>query len=321
MRRIRVASEALRIATEPSRQPYVCRSCMAQAARQFHTTPQHHAEVSYYQQLKETVFGKKTPQKTKTKTKWKKDEASTEEKSPEVLREEYLQRKPKILNGVEYEVAKRIDPAKWKDYVPATTWHGLERVGSRKWAKAYADRGEKYEGFVSKKGVNIDKTEELNNLKQQILKILPPSDQQQRDLTKINILQNPELKLSIIRLITQTTGHRLRDPHISKCKTAHDLFLAAQTKPPPKKLKDDPRVQELGASKEIPNVRVHATKRTSVHKETEIGRWKVIEDELKLRGLPVFGTKYPNAKEGVRLREKKVDWKKHGVVKHVAARK
>lgn len=143
MRRVRVASEALRLATEPSRQPYVCRSCMAQAARQFHTTSQRDAEVPFYQRMRETIFGKKTPEKKQKSS----GEASSEEVSPEELREQYLQRKTVTQNGVEYEVARRVDPAKRKDYLQATTWDGLERVGSRKWAKARADQGEKYEGY------------------------------------------------------------------------------------------------------------------------------------------------------------------------------
>ncbi|KXT08108.1 hypothetical protein AC579_9208 [Pseudocercospora musae] len=337
MRRTRVASEALRLATEPSRQPYVCRSCMVQAARHFHTTSQRDAEVPVYRRMRETIFGKKTPEKKREKQvdaeasgeekspeKNREEqvdaEASGEEKSPEELHEEYLQRNTVIQDGVEYEVAKRVDPAKMKDYLQAMTWDGLERVGSRKWAKARADQGEKYEGFVSRKGADVDKKEDIVRLEQRVLEIFHremPSETEQRDLTKIDI-QNPELKLAIVREIIQFTGKRVPDLIISKARTANDLFRAVQAKEPPKKLKDDPRVQELGASEDLPNVRVYATKRTPVHKETEIGRWKVIEDELKLRGLPVFGTNYPHAKEGIRLHEKKVDWRKHGFVKHTA---
>jgi hypothetical protein len=40
----------------------------------------------------------------------------------------------------------------------------------------------------------------------------------------------------------------------------------------------------------LPNVTVHSRKIGPVAKETAIGRWKVIEEELTKRGLPVTGT-------------------------------
>lgn len=40
----------------------------------------------------------------------------------------------------------------------------------------------------------------------------------------------------------------------------------------------------------LPNVRVHSRKVGPIDKEIEIGRWKVIEEELKKRDLPVTGT-------------------------------
>ncbi|EME77386.1 uncharacterized protein MYCFIDRAFT_83316 [Pseudocercospora fijiensis CIRAD86] len=312
---IDLASEALRLATEPSRQPYVCRSCMAQAARQFHTTRQRDAqrEVPYYQRLKDSIFGKKQPEKKK-----KQDDGDVSD--PEAEREEYHTRKTIMQNGVEYEVAQRVDPSKRKDYLPATTWHGLERVGNREWAKARADQGEVYEGFMRETGANLDSEEELLELEKKILETVhreTPSKAGQQDLTKINIT-NPDLKLAIVREVIRFTGKRVPDQIISKARTAEDIFRAVQAKEPPKKLKDDPRVQELGASEKLPNVKVYSQKRTSVHKEMDIGRWKVIEDELKLRNLPVFGTNFPYAKEGVRMHEKKVDWRKHGYVKYKA---
>ena len=43
----------------------------------------------------------------------------------------------------------------------------------------------------------------------------------------------------------------------------------------------------------LPNVEIHARKRNFVDKEVEVGRWKVIEAELKGRGLPVHKTARP----------------------------
>lgn len=38
------------------------------------------------------------------------------------------------------------------------------------------------------------------------------------------------------------------------------------------------------------NVKAHAQRISYVDKEKSIGRWKVIEEELKARDLPVLGT-------------------------------
>ena len=48
-----------------------------------------------------------------------------------------------------------------------------------------------------------------------------------------------------------------------------------------------------------PNVAVYATRRTPIHKEKEIGRWKVIEEELLRRDLPVTGSRWQGAKTTV----------------------
>lgn len=53
-------------------------------------------------------------------------------------------------------------------------------------------------------------------------------------------------------------------------------------------------MQKLDQS--VPNVVVHAKKRSSIAKEKEIGRWKIIQDELIARDLPVHGTNYPDSK-------------------------
>jgi hypothetical protein len=39
----------------------------------------------------------------------------------------------------------------------------------------------------------------------------------------------------------------------------------------------------------LPNVTIHSRRQTPIDKEKSVGRWKVIEKELKKRGLPVTG--------------------------------
>ena len=39
----------------------------------------------------------------------------------------------------------------------------------------------------------------------------------------------------------------------------------------------------------LPNVRILPRRETPIDKEKRVGRWKVIEEELRDRGLPVLG--------------------------------
>ena len=39
----------------------------------------------------------------------------------------------------------------------------------------------------------------------------------------------------------------------------------------------------------LPNVKIMSRRETPVDKEKAVGRWKVIEAELRSRGLPVLG--------------------------------
>lgn len=96
----------------------------------------------------------------------------------------------------------------------------------------------------------------------------------------------------------QLTGKRIPDPAVSSATTLEDLYNAFKTKEKIKKLAQTPQLKQV--SEQLPNVKVHASRRTPVHKEKEIGRWKIIEDELVLRDLPVFGSRYQDSKEVIR---------------------
>jgi hypothetical protein len=50
--------------------------------------------------------------------------------------------------GGVYEVAAVVDQEVNPQYVRATTWDDLERVGGVEWTKAKQDAGEKYNGLV-----------------------------------------------------------------------------------------------------------------------------------------------------------------------------
>lgn len=150
MRQIRVAEQALRVATDSYSQSHICRSCARQASRQFHTTSERD-EQPWLKSLQESIFGKK-------KKKNAKDDGLVTPKITESERQEQqaLRIKEKMLKttGIEYEVARRVDPDTNKDYLPALTWDGLERVGSDAWAKKRSDQGEQYRGYAWMDGTN-----------------------------------------------------------------------------------------------------------------------------------------------------------------------
>lgn len=91
----------------------------------------------------------------------------------------------------------------------------------------------------------------------------------------------------IIKRVMQLTGIRLHDPVIQKCNTVGILFEQLVAKPKPKKLAEALETSQRFA--ELPNVKVFGRRVTPIDKERQVGRWKVIEQELLDRGLPVTG--------------------------------
>jgi hypothetical protein len=73
-----------------------------------------------------------------------------------------------------------------------------------------------------------------------------------------------------------------------------DLYQALKTAPKPKKLAHDKQLKKVNV--DLPNVTVHDHRQTPIHKHKEVGRWKVIEEELINRGLPVTGSRWQGAK-------------------------
>lgn len=90
----------------------------------------------------------------------------------------------------------------------------------------------------------------------------------------------------VLKRVMQLTGRRIPDPDIASMKDSKALFAHLVQKPKAEKL-----MQTLRANKvvDLPNVELLGQRFTSIHKEREIGRWKVIERELEARGLPVTG--------------------------------
>ncbi|CAH0014721.1 unnamed protein product [Clonostachys rhizophaga] len=99
---------------------------------------------------------------------------------------------------------------------------------------------------------------------------------------------NDEIKFAIRKRIYQLTGNLIPDSKLGAARNVRDVLTTLFQQRKPSSLAD-----ELLAKPEVtklPNVRVHSRKVGPIDKEIEIGRWKIIEEELKKRDLPVTGT-------------------------------
>lgn len=66
-----------------------------------------------------------------------------------------------------------------------------------------------------------------------------------------------------------------------------DAMTTTVVQPKPKKLAH--RLMEDENLTALPNLRIKDRRHTPVDREKEVGRWKIIEEELRERGLPVLG--------------------------------
>lgn len=85
------------------------------------------------------------------------------------------------------------------------------------------------------------------------------------------------------------TGYRFPDSQLSRLSSPTRVlkYLDKASKPRPSKLADVLLANEQLTS--LPNVKISGQKVSPMSKEAEVGRWKIIEEELLARGLPVMG--------------------------------
>ncbi|KAF2234358.1 hypothetical protein EV356DRAFT_501908 [Viridothelium virens] len=100
-------------------------------------------------------------------------------------------------------------------------------------------------------------------------------------------LRDPSFKFTVVKRVMQLIGKPISDPIIQRSKTAGELSSNLLIKPKPKKLYK--ALQDNDSLSNLTNVKVHDRRVTPIDKETGVGRWKVIEQELLYRDLPVTG--------------------------------
>lgn len=93
--------------------------------------------------------------------------------------------------------------------------------------------------------------------------------------------------LQVRKRMFQLTGTLLPDAKLGAIRTPRDFLALYTVKPKAKKL--HLHIRESHEFKSLPNVKIHGRRITPIDKEKAVGRWKVIEEELKMRDLPVTG--------------------------------
>lgn len=93
--------------------------------------------------------------------------------------------------------------------------------------------------------------------------------------------------LQISKLLQQRLGVKISDFDLYRASTLRDIRQTLLMKPESKKLAQD--LRDVEGIKELANIKIHSRRVTPIDKEKAVGRWKVIEQELISRGLPVTG--------------------------------
>ncbi|KAI1468974.1 ribosomal subunit 39S-domain-containing protein [Daldinia caldariorum] len=101
-------------------------------------------------------------------------------------------------------------------------------------------------------------------------------------------LSDPRIKFAITKRIFQLTGHLVHDHQLSSITDVRSLIHTVQKPPKPKTLTEEiqERRQDLV---QIPNVSFATKRITRGDREKAVGRFKLIEEELKKRDLPLVG--------------------------------
>ncbi|KAE8308390.1 ribosomal subunit 39S-domain-containing protein [Aspergillus transmontanensis] len=98
-------------------------------------------------------------------------------------------------------------------------------------------------------------------------------------------LNDPATKFAFLKRFSQLSGHYLPDPVVHSVATVGQVveYVQSVLNPKPKKLAD--HLANSQGLQNLPNVKVFAKKQRPMDRDEELGRKKVIEAELRSRGL------------------------------------
>ncbi|KAI9720140.1 MAG: hypothetical protein M1828_005786 [Chrysothrix sp. TS-e1954] len=99
-------------------------------------------------------------------------------------------------------------------------------------------------------------------------------------------LHNPDIKLDLARRVARLTGQHIPDHVLSRASSVGFILNELIRPPPPKKL-FEALTGQGSQLPSLPNVNLVDHRLLMEDKERQIGRWKVIEQELRRRRLPV----------------------------------
>ncbi|KAM0556958.1 hypothetical protein ACHAPJ_005637 [Fusarium lateritium] len=100
---------------------------------------------------------------------------------------------------------------------------------------------------------------------------------------------NDTFKFAIRKRFYQLTGHLIPDVKLAAAHTPGQLLTVTLT-PTTRGKKLAEILEEQNTLPSLPNVKVHRKRVTPIDREVSVGRWKVIEEELRKRDLPITGT-------------------------------
>ncbi|KAF2725064.1 hypothetical protein K431DRAFT_291241 [Polychaeton citri CBS 116435] len=346
--------------------------------RQFHTTPIPRATEPWYRRMRDTIFGDKESEEAKRVQGIQREGAveMAQTRDPNAGLETKTDE-----HGNVYEIAVSVDKLNDRDYVPATSWHGLDRIGGDEWLRQQQDEGDEYQGFNPGKEVRLSDeqwAQLIHHVAVEALtvqfagkdilqicadsrsKVLPTGEEHTRaaainsengtlswtshtsEQAVLNSISNetsapqsgedaqipqvksqsssqnwldfnitdPLVEFAITKRIYQLTGRRVSDPILGGATSLRRLKSVYVTRSATKKLAQTRQMKKL--HKANPNIRVYATRRSPILKDREVGRWKLMKEELISRGLPVTGSNWVDASEplpSLVYGDKKAKWK------------
>ncbi|CAC9890921.1 unnamed protein product [Aureobasidium pullulans] len=266
MSRISTFGRAVSQLATPSTSSSTCRSCQLRISaawqqRQLQTSA---ARPAFVDRFKSVFRGKKEEESTDVTTASATEALDPSDRQPE-FPGWYLP-KENIPEG--WAKTPQDDSA----YVVATEGKDLEHVGSEKWLELQWSKVKKANGLSPRDaGARVIEAAKKAGLGE----------------ARLQQLEQEGLAFEVNDNLRTATNMQIPDIIMHRATTLKDFQQAILSKPKPKKLSKD-----LLANSELmanPNLQVRGRRQTPIHKERAVGRWKVIEEELVNRGLPVFG--------------------------------